>query len=510
MSRLGSFTGVSSVNRRLGIGRDPALLAVSVVLPRLMGLVTLPIYTRLLGPDDFGRFELLISIIGLFYAICLLGLDFAISVRFFGFGEDARRRDAASALAAAAAASVTTAGILVVLAGVFGTELFQSADGGLALAIAISAGPFNALGGVLAMYLRLKFRGVAFFRAMLGGALGGTITGVALVVVAGWGLLGAVVGLTVVHALTFALLAFGVRGLLNPYRVDRKTALRLVRLGAPLVPAGAASWVFSLADRFFVAALLGFTQLGLYASAARLATVLAFVHFGFHAAWGPLALRWVAAADRDRRYRASLRLIAMAGGACVAIVSWLARPLLELIAGPAYVDASSVVWLLAAAVLFTAMFPVAQMGASLGQRGGHIARTMIAAAALSTVANLLLIPTLGYVGAGGAALVTSVFAYALMYGLSQRVTRIGMGFGWATAWALTWTLVSAASVVTPSQLRPAADIVVVLAAVLIAVREIAQAVDVLAHGQPGASGYRVDGDAPTRRSQDPDGDDQIA
>ena len=142
-----------------------------------------------------------------------------------------------------------------------------------------------------------------------------------------------------VHGITFVLFAVGVRGLLDPMSADRRTALRLVRLGAPLVPASAASWVFALADRFFVAAFLGFSQLGLYASAARLATILALVQFGFHAAWGPVALRWGTIGDRDRRYAASLRLVAIAGGAAVAIVSWLARPLLWLLAGPAYVGA---------------------------------------------------------------------------------------------------------------------------------------------------------------------------
>lgn len=488
---------LASIRRHLRAGREPFFFGAAVVLPRATGLLTLPIYTRLLGPEDFGRYELLISLIALLYASCLLGLDFAISVRYYRNDEAERRRDAASAVAAAAGASLVATGILAGLAGVLGPLALQSSSGGLPFAIVVAAVPFNVLGGVLAMYLRLRFRGRAFFRAMFGGAVGGTASGLVLVVAADWGLVGAAVGLAAVHVITFGLLAVGVRGLLDPMSADRGTALHLVRLGAPLVAAGAASWIFALADRFFVAAFLGFSQLGLYASAARLATILALVQFGFHAAWGPIALRWGTIRDRDQRYAASLLLVAKAGGAAVAIVSWLASPLLWLLAGPAYVGAEGVVWLLAASVLFSAMFFVAQIGANLAQRGGRVAWTMIIAAVVNTVTNLALIPALGYFGAGIATMATYLVAYVIMYAMSQSVTPIAMQFGRATRWAIGWTLVAASSTVAPPSIRPLADLVVVVAAIVIGFRAIAQSASMLTPTIPAVATGRGNGNGET-------------
>lgn len=229
-----------------------------------------------------------------------------------------------------------------------------------------------------------------------------------------------------------------------------------------------------------MAAFLGFSQLGLYASAARLATILALVQFGFHAAWGPVALRWGTIEDRDRRYAASLRLVAMAGGAAVAIVSWLAQPLLWLLAGPAYIGAHDVVWLLAASVLFSAMFFVAQIGANLAQNGPRIAWTMIIAAVVNTLANLAMIPALGYFGAGIATMATYLVAYVIMYAMSQSVTPIAMKFGRATGWAIGWTVVAASSIVVPSSVHPFADVLVVAAAVVVGLAAIAQSASILA------------------------------
>jgi O-antigen/teichoic acid export membrane protein len=300
------------------------------------------------------------------------------------------------------------------------------------------------------------------------------------VLAAHWGLVGATVGLATAQVITFVLLVFGVRGLLNARSADRRTALQLVRLGAPLVPAGAATWVFAVADRFFVSAFVGFTQLGLYAAAARIGTILGVVQFGFFAAWGPVALRWGTVADRDRRYAASLRLVAAVGGAAVAVVSWLAHPLLWVLAGPAYIDGAGVVWLLAASVLFSAMFFVVQIGANLAQRGGRVAWATIIAAVVNTVANIVMIPRLGYFGAGVATLLAYVVAYVTMYAMSQSVTPIRMEFGRATGWAIGWTVVAASSVAAPGSIRPLADIVVVAAALAVGFAVVVQTASIVA------------------------------
>jgi len=462
VSKPGAAKGLLRV---IGVGRDPLLLAAAVIVPRATGFLTLPIYSRMLGPEDFGRYELLISIVALGYAICSLGLDFAVAVRYYGHTEEARRRDVVGALVAAAGSSLVVGGALVAGSGLLGPAMLQSSGGWLPFAVAALAVPFNVLGGILAVNLRLRSRGPEFFRAMLVGAAGGTIIGLVLVVFAGLGLVGAVIGFTMVHLLTFGLLALGSPEAFQLRRAERGTIASLLRLGAPLVPAGAASWIFALADRFFVAAFLGLTQLGLYAAAARLAAVLSLLTFGFHAAWGPMALRWGLLPDRDLRYAASLRVVAIVGGAVAAITSWLAGPLLWLLAGPDYVSATPVVWLLACAVLFSAMFFVVQIGANLAQRGRLVALAVITAAVVNTVANIVLIPMLGYIGAGVATLATYALAYALMYALSERATKLRIGFGPATAWAFAWTAVAGASVVVPSALRPASDIIIIIVAV---------------------------------------------
>jgi len=457
------------------------LFAVGVVLPRAAGLLSVPIYTRVLGPEDFGRYELVISLVALLYAVCLVGMDFAISVRFFELAEPDRRIDLATALLVSGIVSLSVSAILVAFSGFLGPLALQSSGGGLPFLIAIASVPANVLAAVLAMYMRLRFRSSGFFIAMVGGAIVGTGVGIVLVFALGLGLVGAVLGVAVSNGLTLLLLLAGCRGLLKPDRhPDKDRVATLVRTGAPLVPAYASSWVFALADRFFVSAFLGFAQLGLYAAAARLGTILTLLQFGFHAAWGPTALRWGADPDRERRYEASLRLIAIAGGATAAIASWLAGPLLWILAGPNYVGAADVVWLLAGSALFLAMFYAVQIGANLAKRGDRVATATIIAAAVNTGANLALIPRLGYVGAGWATLMAYVAAYFVMYRMSQTVTAMRLGFLNATAWAIAWTVVAAGSTVVSDGLRPILGLGVIAVAAVAALWAIYSAAPILA------------------------------
>jgi O-antigen/teichoic acid export membrane protein len=455
---------IGATLRRIWHGRDSFLFAAGFVLPRAMSLLTIPVYTRLLGPADFGRYEFLTSIFSLLYVVCLLGMDFALSVRFFGLDDAERRRDATAAVAVSGTASIVATLVLVAIAGALGPLILQSSEGALPFAITVAVLPFNVLGGVLAMCLRLRFRGRAFFAAMVGGAVGGAVSGVLLVIALRMGLVGALAGFALIHILTFGLLLANSRGLFIATWRDRDRAILLARLGAPLVPAGASSWVFAVADRFFVSAFVGFTQLGLYAAAARLGTILVLIQFGFHATWGPAALRWGTAPDRDRRYAASLRVVAVGGGALVALVSWLAYPLLWILAGPSYVAAVDAVWLLAASALYLALFYIVQIGASLAQRGDRVAWATIAAAVANTVANVALIPPFGYMGAAWATLIAYALAYLIMYRMSQGLGRIRLGFRKSTAWASGWTVVAWASTVSPASLWPVLVVIVTLAA----------------------------------------------
>jgi O-antigen/teichoic acid export membrane protein len=407
---------------------EHGLYWLALVTSRAAGLLTVPVYARLLGPEDFGRYELLISLMALLYSVLFVGMDFAMAVRYYAASPAERRRDLASALTVTIGLTGLAAALITGFSPVLASWLLR--DGGYALAVAVVglAMPFNVLSGVWGMRFRLDFRPQAFFLATIIGTLTGSFMGVVLVVVGRMGVTGAVGGVGASYVLSAAIGTWLNRGSAGLRDLSIGNTISLLRLGLPLVPAGAAMWVFALSDRLFVSAFAGLQQLGLYAAAARVTTVLALAQGGFQLAWMPIALKWGARSDREVLYRDSLRRVAAIGGAGVIVMSVLAAPSLELLAGADYVSASGVVWLLAGSVLLNAMFYVATIGLNLMQRSGLLGWATVAAATANTALNIALVPGLGYHGAAAATLGAYLIACVAGYVLAQRALPMRLAF----------------------------------------------------------------------------------
>ena len=422
-----------------------ALYGAALAVSRAAGLLTLPVYARVLGADDFGRYELLTSLLALLFSVSFMGMDFAMAVRYYEASHSARRADAASAFLVTATLSISAAIVIALgapwLAGALLHEPSQTLPV-VALAIAL---PFNVIASVQILILRLQFRAGGFFVTSVPSVAVGSATGVLLVLVGHLGLAGAMIGQSVTYALMVLIGALLIQPAFRVTDLSRSNTKGMVRLGLPWVPAGVAIWVFALSDRLFVSGLVGFAQLGLYAAAARISSVLALLQTGFQLAWGPLALQWGTAVDRETRYRRSLLAVAKFGGASVVVVSLLSGPLIELLAGHAYADGHKVVWLLGSSVLFNALFYIATIGLNLAQRSGRLATATALAAVANTVLNVVLIPVFGYVGAGIATLAAYFVALVTGYFLSQRVLPLSIGFAAGIAWAALAVAAAAAS-----------------------------------------------------------------
>ena len=424
-----------SVMRSAGRIANRALYGVALAISRAAGLLTLPVYARVLGADDFGRYELLTSLLALLFSVLFVGMDFAMAVRYYDASPEARRADAASAFFVTGTLSGACA-LVIALGAPWLAQLLlhQSSEAPAVIALAVAL-PFNVLASMQILVLRLQFRPAAFFVTSVPSVAIGSVGGVLLVLVAHLGLAGAMIG----QAITYAMMTIIGAAMTQPTfrRADfspRNTGA-MVRLGLPLVPAGVAMWVFALSDRLFVSGMVGFAQLGLYAAAARISSVLALLQAGFQLAWGPLALKWGSEAKRDIRYRHSLLAVAKFGGASVVLVSLLAGPLIKVLAGDAYADAHRVVWLLGGSVLFNALFYIVTIGLNLSQRSGRLASATAFAAVANTALNLVLIPQLGYLGAGVATFVAYLVACVSGFILSQRTLPLDLGFSRGIAWA---------------------------------------------------------------------------
>jgi O-antigen/teichoic acid export membrane protein len=420
------------------------------VLSKLIAVALLPLYTSYLTPTDYGEAEVLFAGVVAASIVVRFGAIEALLRFYYKAGEDPARVVATSF---AALFWVTTAAALIVLP--FAEPVFEALlDRSLAPDLVRIA-----VGGlwVLTMYeylltlFRLEERAKAYFVTTMANVLAAIGLTVVLVVGAGEGarglLLGSyasgaafVVGLGALHRRSLSL------------RVDLPLLRRLARFGVPTMPAELSLYSLNFIDRIIIVRYAGFAEAGLYALAIKFAQGINVLVRGFQLAWPPLAY---SIRDDEEARLAYARIVTLfvSGCAFVVVGMWLlARWIARALAAPEFFQSYEAVGLLSTAVTLYALYMV--LVVVLGRTG----RTELSfpATAVAVVANvglnLLLVPPLGIVGAGLALVASYAVVVAVMYAITQRLFPVPYEWGRL----LRALLISAALIALGELLMPTA------------------------------------------------------
>jgi O-antigen/teichoic acid export membrane protein len=197
-----------------------------------------------------------------------------------------------------------------------------------------------------------------------------------------------------------------------------------LRFGLPRVPHSLASQVIGLADRYFLNALGSLSQVGLYSIGASFGLALKLFLSAFEAAWTPFFLGAMREPDARTVYKIAATYVLGVLVLLVAGLGVVAADLVRIFTTEEFHRAAEVTPWIAVGVLFQGVYLVGSIGLVITKRTAFYPVATGTAALASIVANLLLIPRFGYLGAAWA----NALSYATLAGLtvtfSQRVYPI--------------------------------------------------------------------------------------
>jgi O-antigen/teichoic acid export membrane protein len=387
-------------------------------------LLLTPLYTRVLGVDNYGVIGVLTPLGVLIFLLGLLGLTSALPVLYYDpLWREQQRRIVASALWVAAIWS-TALGVCVFLGALPLTrvavgQLMRDDMPALVRLMAIGL-PFGVIYSIQTTVLRLHF---AVWRANLLALLyilATAGTNLVFVVLLGWGVYG------VISAGVLTNVIMGVAGLAaapGSLAVLPGVALMrlLVRTSVPLIPASLAVWVLTYGDRLFLPRSVAYQQIGLYDIASKLASALALLVEPFKSAWGPFALSIQQDPNAPRTYTKVLTYYCIVGLGLALALSLFAHEALLILTTPQFIDAERYVWLLALTSLSSGFGLIVMIGLQIEKKLAQAAWLVTAAAALNTLLNVLLIPPLGVLGAAAATAIAYLVSALLTAIRAQRV-----------------------------------------------------------------------------------------
>jgi O-antigen/teichoic acid export membrane protein len=413
------------------------------ILSKGVAVFTLPLYTRYVDAAGYGYVETLLTAVILLSIVLRLGVGEAF-IRFYFDDTDVERRDLIASAAVgfvfvtttiAALAGVIFSGVLSrALLGVHNPVLFDFAMLGI--------WAFTNLEIAYAL-LRADERTGTYMRASVVNVVITISLTIYLVVGRHDGARGLLAGnYTASTLVLFGLWWVERDRLLAPLAAARarrrsvpRTRARLtlpvramLAFGLPTVPADASVYALQVADRWYLLRAQTAAAAGLYALAAKLATVVFIAVRGFQYAWPPLAYSVTDDAVAARLYALVTTYYVLATGVVVAGVALLGRWAVRLLLYRDFGAHDALPWL----ALGWALYGLYLIFVVISGRARRTRRNLPAALvglAVNIGGLFLLVPSLGISGAGIALVIAYVAMILVIYLLTRSVFSVGFEWG---------------------------------------------------------------------------------
>ena len=379
--------------------KHSAIYAIGSIISRITALVMLPIYTRYLTPADYGVLELLSMAIDL--TGILVGMRISQAMfRYYILSEDEqeRRITVSTVLFTALLASTSGAFILYLAAGpisefVFGSDKYLFEFQLFAFTL-IS----NSASAVGLSFIRARRKPVLFVLVGIGTLALQITFNVVFVVVLEMHVRGVVYSALLSGIIVASLLCLYV--LMNSgLHYSRKIAVKVISYISPLILASLGAFYVAYADKYFIRVFSGLADVGLYALAARIGSVLTTVNNAFNMSWNADRFEIVKRDDAKQifsqvfKYLSALLILIGAG------LSIFANDVFKVMTNPEFYAAGSIVPMLMLAYITNIYTMFCNFGIVLKERTRHMAEASWAKAVFATILYIILIPNLGVYGA---------------------------------------------------------------------------------------------------------------
>ncbi|XBQ15682.1 MAG: lipopolysaccharide biosynthesis protein [Oceanicaulis sp.] len=417
----------------------------------LVGFGAIAVFTRILTPEEYGRYVLLFAAASLAGTLVFTWIDAAVA-----------RHHARAAARGRLAGHLFTAARLYLIIALPAIGLGAAAIALLPFEPALRAAAGFALAHTiirsgLSLCLESRRAGGQAWRYSLIETFtlsAGFALGVIFVAAGGLGAAGPFAGMALAGAIALVIDAPVLFSRARRDRADAPRAAAFLAYGGPVAVSLIFEGLLSTGDRFVIAALLGEASTGAYAAGYALADrSLSIVFLWLGTTTAPLLVLALenhgraAAQDVARRTAGLMALIGFPAAAGLALVAEPAAHLLigAEIAGPA---AGIVPWIALSGLMNGLMTFYFHEAYTLGRKPRLMALVMSGAAALNLVLNLILTPRFGIEGAAASTVLAYAAALTICAVHGRRIFPLPIPVSaWARAAAATGVMALAVTAV---------------------------------------------------------------
>jgi O-antigen/teichoic acid export membrane protein len=405
------------------LARDTIMYTIPSLLTRGLGLILVPLYTRVLSPADYGSFDLLTAFAGIVNLTIALEISQGLA-RFYSetSDQDLRIMYASTTLWFTLGCYTSFALIMLLGTGVFSTSVMGQEGLLAAYQIGIVYLWISGLLYLVQNQLKWELRSTAYAMVSLTMSVVTLVCSFAFLVVLKMGLEGLLLAMaTGSFVATFT----GLFLLRRSFRFvfDTVVLRRMLLFSTPLVLSGIAVWGSLYLDRLLINHFLTISDVGLYGSGYRVASISGLIIVGFQGALTPLVYANYKKSETPSHLAQIFRLFVIGAISIWMVLTLFCDELLRVLTSTAYAGGASVVVALVPAILLGNMYIFAP-GIGIAKKNSILVWINIIGGLLNAGLNILFIPHLGIVGASIATLISYAAVFTLLMTFSQRLYRV--------------------------------------------------------------------------------------
>ena len=413
------------------IGKDTIIYGIGGVIAKSIGILLLPIYTRIFDAAEYGNIAMFGVINGLLGSILVMGMDSAQSYYFFEQktkGITSQARLVTSILQFRILCGVFVVSVVSILSPFFNNWFFNGALSWQYFVIAFSSVFFSQIVGQSAQVFRLIYKPIGYIGITLTQTLLSASTALILIIYFDAGVLGFFIG-ALIGAMVAALFGWWhVRKYLVWNCWHKHWWPRLVKFGLPLMPTALIMFVMNASDRLFVNHFNGMEALGLYAIGAKIAGLITLGITTFRMAWWPVAMDAMHGTDGPDLFKTVGRLYLGFGSAAVVFITTLSPYLIRWFAAPEYYSAYPIVGILSWFSIFYGFYLISSAGIWKAEKTVWAPLTMGIAASINVILNYWLVPRYGPMAAAAATSLSFFLWNVMSIAVSERLWKVGYNF----------------------------------------------------------------------------------
>lgn len=407
--------------------KDILIYGAGNVVAKSISFLTIPVYTRIFSPSEFGLLEMILVINGIFGAIALLGLDSAQSLYFNKFKEK---------------------GIQTQKEVVTSILQLRIAWGGLVLIIATFTLPFWALlvftENISPQLFFVAFLGTLFFqissqaidllrilfkpfRCVVLTCVQSILTVaiiLLLIIKFDWGIEGFFLGSLIAAALSVCFCWFQIRQYIASVKPLSEYWPVFLKFGIPLIPDTLLLHGMLVLDRIFLQLYHDMKTVGVYAIGFKFTVVMSVIVEVFRKAWWPYAMKYMYAKESETLFRDIAQLYILFTCICALLITLISPPLITFIVGAQYQESWKIVGILCLQPVFYGFILIGGLGIWKLEKTKYNFYITFIALLLGLIFNYLLVPKYSILGAAVATAITYFFWACMSLMVSERLWKI--------------------------------------------------------------------------------------